>query len=301
MYRESTEREGKMQDQIKPLVAEMLKLRETPAPGPPGQVSPPPPATEQQKGGLSEFIFNLLKFGALTAVAFGIGGRGYGHNAAWKGAIGAALKGYASGRKDVADGAMKVWEKNREIINDANREQNANYRAILQDQRLALTQKMDMINGLSKMYQDTRMYDASRLQDLKATIKALDDQIKVQRDKEKWEIEHRDKIYDVLGKNQLTAQYLAWLSQQSGGKVNLTGNSNPDDWHKVEKEHPEWAFSEFLKWHEQEEIRKAGEKTKRETEERLKAKKAGEEGGETTPADPEAAKKAAKILEGLVQ
>ena len=126
----------------------------------------------------------------------------------------------------------------------------------------------------------------------------MNDQIKQQKDKEAFEIKNRDKVYDVLGKNQMTAQYLEWLNQQSGGKTSLTMNTSADDWYKVEKEHPEWSFSSFLAIHEKEEVRKATEKAKGEAEARKDVK---EGKTEEPPTDPEAAAKAGKILEGLVQ
>lgn len=297
-YQESSQRGEKMFAQIQDALGNLMKVANAPTPAPPqGAVAPPPP-TEQQKGGLSEFVFNLLKFGALTAIAFGSRGRGFGHNAVYKAAIGSALTGYAAGRKDVADASMRLWEKNREIINDQNKEANANYRALIQDERLALTQKMDILNSLSKTEGDYRMFQASKNQNLMDVHRAIADREKLQEHKEEWERTHKDQIYDMLGKGQMTEQYLAWVHQMSGGKATVTRTSSLAEWRKLEEEHPDLRWSEFLKWHEAEEIRKAGEKRKVEAQ----ASKDVKEGKtEEKPADPEAAAKAAKILEGLVQ
>jgi hypothetical protein len=297
MQQQAAAREQDMQAKLMPMLQDLTKLSYAPIPPPPQGVVAPPPPSEQQKGGLSEFIFNLLKFGALTAIAFGTGGRGMGHNAIWKSAVGAALTGFAAGRKDVVDNSMKVWEKNREIINDANRQQADQYKQILDNQSTSLKQKMDLVNTMATINRDYKAWDTSRREDLTALQDHVEKQMKVQKDKEQWEIDHRDTLYDVLGKNQMTMQYLTWLHEKSGGKVTLTGNSSPDAWHKVEKEHPELSFSSFMKEHTEEEVKKAGEKSKAEAE----AKKEVKEGEDKVPDATENAKKAATLLNDLVQ
>jgi hypothetical protein len=297
LQQESAGREQAMQAKLMPALQDLMKLSDTPLPAPPQGATAPSPPTEQQKGGVSEFVFNLLKFGALTAIAFGTGGRGMGHNAIWKSAIGAALTGFAAGRKDVVDNSMKVWEKNREIINDANRQQNENYKQILDNQKFSLTQKMDLLNSTATILRDARAWDASRRQDLTAVQDHIDKQMKLQEDKEKWEIEQRDKIYDVLGKKQETTRYLSWLYDKSGGKVTLTGKSSTNDWYKVEKEHPEWSFSAFEKEETERTIKEAAARTKAEAEAKKEVK--GEE--DKVPDATENAKKAAEVLKGLVQ
>lgn len=305
IQQESATRTKEMQDRLMPALNEFAKLASQPAPASPVPTALPAPPNEQQKGGLSEFVFNLLKFGALAAVAYGASGRGRGHNAIYKSAIGAALKGYATGRKDVADHAMTVWEKNREIINDANREQDKRYQTILDNKQTNLKQKMDLLNEISKIYGDYRTWDDSRRQDLTAARDHLDKRTKLQRDKEQWEIEHREELYSLLGKSEINNKYLAWLHEKARGKVDLSKIHAADDWYKVEKEHPEWSFSEFLRFNTEEEnkaaIEKAGAEEGAKETARLKAKKGAEEDATKVPNASENAEKAAKLLESLVQ
>jgi hypothetical protein len=294
MYKEASERETEMRTKISGAVNDLQKLINQPAPAPPQAVTMPPPMSEQHKGGVAEFVTNLLKFGALAALAFGAGRRGAGHSAIAKSALGAALSGYAEGRKDVRDSAMHLWEKNREVVNDYNREQNANYRAILQDRRMNLTQKMDMINALSAEYKDYRTWDASRRQDLTALQKNINDQMRLQRDHEKWVIQHRHKINDAIGKEGHDGRYFAWVYQKSG--IQMDANWTADQYYDFGKAHPELQMSEFIKYEKDEEIKKVREKAEAGARGREAATQP-----EKAPADPEAEKKAAKILEGLVQ
>jgi hypothetical protein len=283
-------RSDRMKSQLDSSLAELKGLVDQPAPAPPEGITMPSPLSEQQKGGLAEFVVNLLKFGALTTIAFGAGARNRGHGAAWKSAIGAALTGYANGRKDVTNAAMKVWEKNREIVNDMNREQNQNYRQLLQDRRLGLTQKMDMINALAKMYGDYRTSDATERQDLNATIKSIEAQLDVQRKHEDEVRKNRHKIYDAIGKTNINGQYFAWVHKKSG--VNMDANWTADQYYEFTKEHPELHMSEFLKWHEQEEIAKAGKKA----EATKRGSEAGKEPEAPSAEETEQEKKAAEDL-----
>lgn len=295
-YQQSHAMGQKMLTGIQDRLAELMKLRDQPLPDPP-QLQKPPPLTQQQQGGLSEFVFNLLKFGALTAMAFGTAGRGYGHNAIWKGAIGAALTGYANGRKDVMNKSMQLWEKNREMINDANKQQIERYKEILDNRKLTLSDKMDTINNLSRLLGDYRMFQDSENKNLNDVQRSLQDKEKLQNEQEATVRKQRDKLYNVLGKPAFSDEYWAWVNKKSGR--NLTPNSSAEDIEKAETDYP---VSDFLIWHENEEIEKAGKKTREQEE----AKKEVKEG---TPTEEEQQKRdaaqkkvdelTAKILPGL--
>ena len=285
-------RSERYKSQIEGALAELKGLVDQPAPASPQPITMPPPLSEQQKGGVAEFVTNLLKFGALTTIAFGVGTRNRGHGAAYKSAIGAALTGYVNGRKDVTNAAMKVWEKNREVVNDMNREQNANYRQVLQDRRLGLTQKMDMINAYSKLYGDYRTSDATERQDLNATIKSIEAQLDVQRKHEDEVRKNRHKIYDAIGqgKGNINGLYFAWVHDKSG--VNMDANWTADQYYDFTKEHPELHFSEFYKWYTEEEIAKAGKKA----EATERGREAGKEPEAPSAEETEQEKKAAEDL-----
>lgn len=265
-----------------------------------GTVSAPPPPTEQQRGGLAEFVGGLLKWSALGLIMFGGGGRSRGHNAIYKSAIGAALLGFSQGRKDVSDRALKVWEKNREIVNDANREQNANNRAILADNRLALNQKMDLIKAHSDFYRDYVNADNARRQDLLAIQKIQADKEKAQKDKEEWERKNRHRVYDIIGHKAIDLQYYDWIRAKTG--VQITHDTSQEQFDEFMKQHPELQFSEFFaektKRDEEEKAQQSKTKAYEDEKARLKAKKEADEGNAD---QSEAAKKDAKVLEGLIR
>jgi hypothetical protein len=288
LAKNATEREARMHNEIEPAMKKLQSLVNEPTVPPPEPMTMPPPPTEQQKGGLAEFVVNLLKFGALATIAFGMGRRGAGHSYIWKTAIGAALTSYAKGRSDISSAAMHLWEKNREVVNDYNREQNANYRAILQDHRLDLTQKMDMINALSTEYRDYRTADAAERQDLTALQKSMDDQMRAQRAQEKWVIEHRHKIYDAIGKQGQDGKYFAWVYQKS--HIQMDANWTADQYYDFVKAHPELAMSEFNKHQMEEEIKKVREKA----EATARGKEAATQPEKTEP--DERSKEAAEAL-----
>lgn len=268
-YYESADRSNKMMAEIQDSVQKLQQVANAPVPKAPVPTALPAPPNEQQKGNTSEFVFNLLKFGALAVMAFGMRGRGYGHNAIYKGAIGAAIDGYYSGRKDVANAAMQLWEKNRETINAANRQQTASYKEVLADRRLDLAQKMDVINQKSKLLGDYRAFEASKNNNLIELQKMLYDDERLQQHQEDFVRKNRDKLYNILGKPELTAQYWGWVNEKMGGKKRLGPSSSREDIEKAETDYP---ISEFLRFHEQEELKKEMKKARETGAERQRGK-----------------------------
>src|SRR5215475_10508144 len=255
--RRAEARDSYVRNVLMPEVDKLQSIVNQPDPAPPQPYAAPAAPTQAQQGGLSEFIANLLKFGALAAIAFG--SRGRGGAILSKIAIGSALEGYAKGRREVTEQALQVYEKNRQYVNDLNRQQTQEYHNILADRRLTLSQQMDLINARARVYGDMNTADAARRQDLRAVLEKIEAQRKLQDDTEKEQIRNRDKLYDVLGKTQITAQYLEWLRQVSGGTVTLTGKSDPEEWNRIVAAHPDWSFSSFLKWHHQQELKNVEE------------------------------------------
>ena len=243
LQRRADARDYEIRSQLMPDIQKLQQMVNTPLPQAPQPVQPPTPPTEQQKGGLSEFIMNVLKFGALVGIAYGTRGRAGASLS--KLAIGSALQGYANARKDVVNQSMQLYEKNRQYANDLNKQQNQEYHNLIQDERLSLQQKMDLINSRARFYGDLNTADAAKRQNLKDVIDRIEKQKKLQQDKEKEDFRSRDKFYDSIGDKNFTARYLAWLTQKTG-KV-WTRNSDPNELAQLEHDHPDWSVAAFQK------------------------------------------------------
>jgi hypothetical protein len=233
-----------MRDRIMPELNDLEKLAHQPDPAPPTPYKMPAPYTDQQKGGIAEAAMQLFKFAALAAVAYGVSGRGRGHNAIFLGALGAGIKSYQAGHEEARDKSLKLWEKNYEVLKDANREQQQNYRDILADKHLKLGEQTTLINSYAKFYGDQRMQDASERQDIMAIQRTITDHERQQRDSEKQMQKDRFKWYDIMGKSQSAYDYADWVREKSGGKVDLSKARNEDEMYQMEKQFPR---SQFLK------------------------------------------------------
>ena len=238
----ASEREGQMRDKIMPELSALEALAHQPDPAPPTPQKMPAPYTDQQKGGIAEAAMQLFKFAALAAVAYGVGGRGRGHGAIFMGALGAGLKSYQAGHEQARDKSLRLWEKNYEVIKDANREQQQNYREILADKHLKLQEQTTLLGAYSKFYGDERMQDAAERQDIMAIQKTIEDHERQQRDSEKQMAKDRFKWYDIMGKSQSAYDYADWIREKSDGKLDLSKARNEDEMYQMEKQFPRSQF-----------------------------------------------------------
>jgi hypothetical protein len=275
----------RMKNELEPELSKLQQLVNEPQPEPPVPYAMPAPPTEQQKGNAAEALFGLLKFVGLMAMAYGATARK--GSAVQNMALGAAMKGYASGNNQLRDRSMALWEKQREILSDYNKAQHEKYKEVLADRRLRLTQQMDVLNAWSKVFGDYRMEDASKRQDLIAVQKTLLDMQKMQHDWQQETIKARPKLQAILGKEGETHRYYAWVNDKSDGKIRLGDDSPPEDYYNVPKE---LRYSEFLK---SEEARAVDKSIHVKEQKPVEPQKPSDEAEDTD--------KAAKILEGLVQ
>ena len=164
---------------------------------------------------------------------------------------------------------MQLWEKNREIINDYNKQQIELYKANLADSRLSLQNKLALNNQVAAAYRDYRNWESTKAQNLRDHQAALKDQERVQRDNEKWVRTQRDKLYNVLGKPNITAQYWAWVRKESGGKVDIKPTNTIAEVEQAEKDYP---ISKFLAEEQEQEVKRAAEKAEAVEKARVRGK-----------------------------
>src|SRR5271165_998397 len=252
------ENEQKWKTEVQPYVDHFKEQVNAPDSGPPESVSDTvPPPTQQQRFNAGEAIVNVLKFGALLAIAYGSSARR--GSAVRKAALAGAIGGWAdainqnrqNGRR-TSDAAYKLWEKQREFDKDQRQQQMANYRAILSDKRLQLNQQMDLIKMTADQYKDFRMASDAERKDLLAVQANLQNMWKLHKDAEQQHLKDRHTIQDMVGRQGEADRYYVWVRDKFGAKID--SKTPIEEYDKL----PEAAkYTEFLK---EEDLRKSKEK-----------------------------------------
>lgn len=266
---------------------------------PPVPTALPAPPTQSEKNGIAVAATNILKWGALIGLAYGFRGRGRLRNSIFKLGLGAALEGYYKGNNEQRDRALSAWEKNRQAINDQNREQHQEHMDILRDQKLSLQQKMDVFREQAQLSGNKRAFDAASRADVGGLQKMVTDEIRMQRAMEKQTRDDRKTWYKALGlSGKEGVEYQDWIRSKGGPDVR---GKSEDEMYEIEKKYPiHEMLDEQSKEKAQESLKEAGEKAGAEETARLKAKKDFEQGtGSQDQRTQEGLKKAGDILNSL--
>jgi hypothetical protein len=204
---------------------------------PPVPTAPPAPPDQQQKNTIAVLGTNILKWTALVGLAYGMTRRSPNRSAMFTLALGAALKGYYDGNKDQRDRSISVWEKNRQAIQDQNRAQHTQYEETLQNNRLSLAQKMDVLKEQSSLWGNKRMEDGAARKDITAIQTAMNQEIHMERDFETQMRRDREQWYKQIGLGGKDGEvYREWIQKQGGPDISKAKDA--DEAHAIESKYP---------------------------------------------------------------
>ena len=190
---------------------------------PPQQIPQIPPASQDQKGQVTQRVLQVL---AIAGVAFSLFGRrrnGYAQGALM-GGLGSLIQGYMKGNQEQHNQNTKNWHQLNESIIKENEDRMKQYKAILGNKKLNLEEQMKLMGMKGKFYESNRMESNAQKQDLTAIHKHL-------LDMENWQEKHRRNTPKPTADER---EYRALVLEKSDGKADT---STPDGL--------KWAFEHY--------------------------------------------------------
>ena len=143
-----------------------------------------PQMPSQQKQTWLGAVTQLLSVVVPVAMMFGIRGNGFAKGAMMS-AMGAFMTNYAKGRDEAAKQNWTEYKDQVAAIKASNQERHQIYKDTLANRRLALDDQFKMIHAVAQEFGDPTMAKASRIKDMRAIIKHLQNQDKVMKSYEK--------------------------------------------------------------------------------------------------------------------
>lgn len=238
--------------EVEPYVNRLKESVNAPLPAPPQLQEDTPPLqrpTQQQQGHLATGIVNMLKFGALLAIAYGTSARRGG--IVRKAALAGAMQGFSDALQnndkqslEQSKLAFELWEKQREFDRDERKMQLDNYHAILNDRHLRLTDQMDMIKILAQQYGEYKNQADAQEKNLTAVQKNIKEMQKLHDDAEKEHRALRKTVAGIIGKGKEEEGYYTWLRDKFG--VKLDPGDPEEEYDKLPKEQRMSAYHKEL-------------------------------------------------------
>ena len=204
---------------------EIQKLKEdiaNPNPPEPHYMSEAPPKelTQDQKMTLPQLGLNILKWGALMGLAYGLTRHSPHRGTMYKLALGAGREADQKQQEYNRDQLVKAWEKNRQWISDNNKLQQERYKAILEDHKMHRQQRMDLLKAEADMWKDKRTADAAVRQDDTAIARIMVDRERLNHDWEKDDLQNRKQWYSLLGlSGKEGSEYRDWILSKGGPDI----------------------------------------------------------------------------------
>lgn len=163
----------------------------------------------------------------------------------------------------------EAWHKNQEYWAERNKAQTQQYHDILDNKKLAFSQKLSLIEREANFLQNYRMMHAAKNANIKEIYQSLFDQARMSIAFEKHLEKNKDDWWKHLGLNAF--QYQEWVHRK-GGPLFDQEHTPLEQLQKIRKNYP---YSQFIAEKTQEEfdreVAKARAKTKASEEERQKA------------------------------
>ena len=182
-----------------------------------------PPAGQDQKGQVTQRVLQVL---AIAGVAFSLFGRrrnGYAQGALM-GGLGSLIQGYMHGNEEKHKADTANWHQLNQSIHAENQQRMQEYKDILANKKLNMSQQMELMRMKGQFYQSNRMETNAQKQDLAAIHKHITDM-------EKWQSTHRANA--IMSKADHD-NWRALVLEKSGGKADI---NTPDG--------SKWAFDNY--------------------------------------------------------
>jgi hypothetical protein len=258
------------------LEQELRALKEEASKAPPQEQPPmalPAPPNQDQKNDISVLATNVLKWGAIVGLAYGLTRRSPIRGSLFKLGLASALEAHYDGKVHDRNQALSLWEKNRQYIMDQNRLQHQQYMDTFNNRKLSLQQKMDVFREQAALWQNKRAQDAAIRGSIVDIQKMLNDEIRFERDFEHQMRQDRKEWYKLMGMDRREgSEYREWVMRKGGPDIAQLGD-NADAWHKVESKYPRHDMLEEKHKEDQErEIETASKKAAAETRARYEEK-----------------------------
>jgi hypothetical protein len=146
--------------------------------------STPPEATPLAQRPMQErSAYTFLQYAFPAALALGMviaGSRGKRSGVAASFFLGSAMKAYSEGRNEESKRRMDEWWKKVQYDKTINQERLANNRAVMENNKLSLDKKMDILKTYHELYQDEAGLKADDTRNLKIIQKRMQDDEKAQ-------------------------------------------------------------------------------------------------------------------------
>ena len=231
MHQQNLDRADRYSEQQQQLIDHFQKDQSSQPSTP--QLQQMPPLPQEAKGTAVQAWFNVAAIAAVAFSMFGTRRNPYAQSALM-GGLGSLFSGIAQGRQQKVKEDSVKWHQLNESIQSENKERLQNYKDIMANKRLDLSQQMDLVKMNAQFHKDVRLEGEAGEKNLAKIQKNIDDKQKQLKD-------HAAKsTKGTVPKNSVMLEdYRQRVLEKSSGKVDF--NNDPDKAREV------YSWSQFLK------------------------------------------------------
>ena len=218
-------------------IQQMQQEEKQAPPEPPALRAYPVPPDQQQKNQIAVLGTNILKWGALLGLAYGLTRRSPARGAMFKLALGSALQSYQEGDNRNRNRSVKAWEENTRAINEQNKEQWRQYQETLRNKHTGFQEKMELLKAQAQVWRNDRVEAAAIQRNMMEVEHALDGMTRMQQHFQEQMKKDREQWYKLFG---MTAKegynYRDWVLSKGGPDPNKAKNADEES--AIEKKYP---------------------------------------------------------------
>jgi hypothetical protein len=177
----------------------------------PPQMQQMPPAPEEQKGLVTQRIFQVLAIAGIAFSLFGHKRNGFAQGALMSG-MGSLIKGYLQGQQEKHKQDVEQWHLHNQSIMNDNKERMNGYNQIMDNKRLRMADQMELFKMRGEFYKDGRMQQNAIKGDLAKIHQHLEHM-------KKWQDTHN--LNTPMSKAD-AEMYNGLIQEKSGGKYDMS-------------------------------------------------------------------------------